>query len=132
MKKSLTTFLILILSVSALFAAPRQPKPYKVNGQSNVKVMGGGEEYNAYIGSGNVYFNLKGEYSEVSFVYGYDDSRSGISFEIQVLGDGELLAEYECVSGMLPEKATVNVEYVNQLVINLRSYVQFVADVEFV
>ena len=135
MKKALTVFLVLIISVSTLFAAPRQPKAYKVDGKSNVKVICGGDEYSAYTGSMNgsskAYFNLKSEYSELSFIYGIKDDSRHYEGVIQVLGDGEVLAEYEYEGGMLPEKATVNVEYVNQLIIDWDTYA-FVADLEFV
>jgi len=86
---------------------------------------------------GKAYFNINGQYTSMTGVYGpFKDTKKG-RCNINIYGDGKVLKEYVSINGESPVPFDVNIAGVNILVLEIRpeynnGYGDYaVADVEF-
>ena len=99
----------------------QQVTAYETNGAKHgTATMGGKNYYNSVWGDGvsdedYAYYNLDGNFSWMSGVYGVLDGYSQCNPTILIYGDGRLLKTLECKGGELPQNFTINVTGVTQL-----------------
>jgi hypothetical protein len=107
-----------------------QLDPYQIETGDIEDVKMGGKVYRnavslmTYEGSQRAYYNLNGQYTSISGLYGYEDGdRSSSQATICFYGDGKLIKEITVYGGQLPKNFNLNVTGVSQFVIETQ-YIQ--------
>ncbi|MDO4773301.1 MAG: stalk domain-containing protein [Bacillota bacterium] len=91
---------------------------YRLFAKKNEKFMMGSKEYMKGIeleylslfGQGNVYFNLNGEYSEITMMMGPTSSKAGHLTDVEILLDDKVVKEIKFKDGDLPQMVVLPVK----------------------